>query len=165
MATYKQLITAEETSISKGKKMIETHIAKVNSLIEKLAKDLLKRGKEHDKSKLKEPELKLMTSYLDEMKKVEYGSKEWKELSELTKPAREHHYKENRHHPEHFGEKGIRGMNLVDLIELLADWAVASRQNNLGGNIQESIKKNQKRFGYDNQLKQILENTVEEYFN
>jgi len=44
------------------------------------------------------------------------------------KPAIEHHYKNNRHHPEHFNN-GIDEMNLVDLIELLCDWKAASERN------------------------------------
>ena len=74
------------------------------------------------------------------------------------KVAIDHHYANCRHHPEHFA-KGINEMTLVDLIEMLADWKAASeRQNN--GNILKSIEMNAQRFGYDDQLKQILLNTV-----
>lgn len=32
----------------------------------------------------------------------------------------DHHYQNNDHHPEHF-ELGINGMNLLQLLEMLAD--------------------------------------------
>jgi hypothetical protein len=31
-----------------------------------------------------------------------------------------HHYAHNRHHPEFFGEDGVDGMSLVDVIEMPA---------------------------------------------
>ena len=55
----------------------------------------------------------------------EYGSNEHKEALDIIKPAIDHHYKENRHHPEHF-EDGISGMNLVDICEMISDWKAAS---------------------------------------
>jgi hypothetical protein len=43
-----------------------------------------------------------------------------------------HHYSHNRHHPEFFGEDGVDGMTLVDLIEMLADWKAATERHDDG---------------------------------
>lgn len=77
--------------------------------------------------------------------------------------ALEHHYKNNRHHPEHF-KNGIEGMTLVDLCEMISDWKAATLRHD-DGDILKSIEMNQQRFGYTDELKQILINTVNEYFN
>ena len=74
------------------------------------------------------------------------------------KPALDHHYANSRHHPEHFAN-GINDMNLIDIMEMLADWKASSMRHN-DGNLLKSIELNQQRFGYDDQLKQILLNTA-----
>lgn len=56
-------------------------------------------------------------------------------------------------------DRGIRGMSLFDLIEMLCDWKAATLRHN-DGNIRRSIELNQKRFGYSDELKQILLNTL-----
>ena len=94
------------------------------------------------------------------LKSSTYGSEEYKKFLEELKPALDNHYKENRHHPEHF-ENGIKGMTLVDLIEMLCDWCAAVERHS-DGNILKSIEINQKRFGYSDELKQILINTLEQ---
>jgi hypothetical protein len=43
-----------------------------------------------------------------------------------------HHYAHNRHHPEFFGEDGVDGMSLVDVIEMLADWKAATEHHDDG---------------------------------
>ena len=50
-------------------------------------------------------------------------------------------------------------MNLIDIIEMFADWKASSeRQNN--GNLLTSITKNADRYQIDDQFKQILINTA-----
>ena len=51
-------------------------------------------------------------------------------------------------------------MNLIDLIEMLCDWKSASLRHN-DGDVLKSIKINQKRFGYSDELKTILLNTID----
>ena len=72
-----------------------------------------------------------------------------------------HHYACNRHHPEHF-ENGVRDMNLIDAVEMLADWKAASERH-ADGDILKSIALNAERFGYSEQLSDIMRNTVERY--
>ena len=74
------------------------------------------------------------------------------------KPALDHHYAVNSHHPEFYAD-GIRGMSLLDITEMLCDWKAAALRH-ADGNILKSIEINQKRFGYSDELKQILFNTV-----
>lgn len=54
----------------------------------------------------------------------------------------------------------IRGMNLVDLIEMLADWK-ASTERTLNGDLRRSIMHNADRFGYGDELRDILLSTAE----
>lgn len=58
-------------------------------------------------------------------------------------------------------ELGIRGMSLLDLVEMLCDWKAATMRH-LDGDIGRSIEINQKRFGYTDEMKAILQNTVRE---
>ena len=75
------------------------------------------------------------------------------------KPALDHHYKVNPHHPEYYSN-GIKGMNLLDLIEMFFDW-MATTKRHADGDIRKSIEINKKRFGYDDLLAQIFNNTVD----
>jgi hypothetical protein len=65
-------------------------------------------------------------------------------LKELAPALDDHHYPKNRHHPEHF-EDGMNDMNLLDLIEMLADWKAASERHADGGNLAVSILLNEDR--------------------
>lgn len=65
----------------------------------------------------------------------------------------------NRHHPEHF-VNGMNDMNLIDLIEMICDWK-ASSERHADGDIYKSIEINQKRFGYSDDVKSLLKNTVD----
>ena len=50
-------------------------------------------------------------------------------------------------------------MNLIDLLEMICDWK-ASSERHADGDIFKSIEINQKRFGYSDDLKNILMNTA-----
>lgn len=134
------------------------HIEKVRKYLKVFTDKITNRGIEHDKVKLESPEAEIFAEFTPKLAGTTYGSEEYNTYLKEMKVALDHHYANCRHHPEHFA-KGINEMNLVDLIEMLADWKAASeRQNN--GNILKSIEMNAQRFGYDDQLKQILLNTV-----
>ena len=134
------------------------HIWQVQSLMLYIATELIKRALNHDLSKLEEPEKQLFERYTSKLRETEYGSKKYYEYLEKLKPALEHHYKNNSHHPEYY-ENGIEGMSLLDLIEMLCDWQAATKRHK-DGDILKSIDLNQKRFGYSDELKKILMNTV-----
>jgi hypothetical protein len=113
---------------------------------------------DHDNSKLDRFEADGFAKYTEILKDLAYGSEEYKQTLENMKPIIEHHYERNRHHPEHF-RNGIKDMNLLDIIEMLCDWKAASLRHE-NGNVFESIEINQKRFGYSDELKSILINTI-----
>jgi hypothetical protein len=138
------------------------HIDQVGFFINKIILQLISRGYLHDRSKLEDPEVTHFDSYTPMLASSTYGSDEYKQLLKELEPALKHHYSENRHHPEHF-ENGIRGMNLVDLVEMFCDWYAATKRHN-DGDIIRSIDINQKRFGYSDDLKAILENTYKSIF-
>lgn len=138
------------------------HKQNVMEFIQRMCGDLDRRKILHDNSKLDDPEKKIFDEYTPKLANSIYGSEEYKSYLEGMKVALKHHYANNRHHPEHF-ENGIKEMNLVDLIEMLADWKAATLRHN-DGDIMKSIEINQERFGYGDELKQIFINTVKDYF-
>lgn len=138
------------------------HIERVRNLINLAIKELINRAENHDQSKLTLPEVEYFAKYTKLLKDVTYGSAEYKQFLEELKPALDHHYANNRHHPEHF-KNGINDMDLFDLIEMLFDWKASSERHN-NGNILKSIEINAGRFEISPQLAKIFENTANRYF-
>lgn len=134
------------------------HIETVRKYLRYCTDKLTMRGVQHDKFKLESPEVEIFTEVTPKLKNLAYGSEEYKQSLAEIKPALEHHYANSRHHPEHF-DKGINDMNLIDILEMICDWKASSLRHN-DGNILKSIDINAKRFGYDDQLKQIFINTA-----
>jgi Family of unknown function (DUF5662) len=132
----------------------------VRLLMFKVVFDLIERAHVHDASKLVEPERGMFDIYTPKLKETEYGSEEYRADLESMQLALKHHYLMNRHHPEFFGEEGIRGMNLLDLIEMLCDWMAATERTK-DGDIRRSIEMNAERFGYGDEIKGALLNTLE----
>lgn len=83
------------------------HISEVRGNINLVIKDLIERAHVHDASKLESPEVEIFGEHTEELSKVEYGSDEYTELLEKVKPAIEHHYSKNRHHPEYYNDKEV----------------------------------------------------------
>jgi len=144
--------------------LVETykHVKNVSKNINIFIKELISRAENHDNSKFEEPELSVYAQFTSELGKTKYGSEEYKKLLEKAKPAIDHHYANNTHHPENW-KNGVNDMDLVDILEMVADWKAATmRMQN--GNIKKSIEINAERFNINPQLRQIIENTVERYF-
>ena len=137
------------------------HIDKVRLLMAKLSEEILRRALDHDWSKLNPPEKEYFDNFTEALSKLTYGSEEYKKSLEDLKPALEHHYAENMHHPE-FHRDGINDMTLIDLIEMVCDWKAASERHE-NGDIFKSLEINKQRFGVEPQLAKILENTVKKY--
>lgn len=136
-----------------------SHIQEVQSNLHKVIVALLERARVHDQSKLASPELKYFTDAAGKLEGLTYGTDAYNKNLEAIKPALEHHYAHNRHHPEHFAN-GVDDMNLVDLIEMICDWdASADRQN--AGNVRLGIAKAIERFKISPQLASILKNTID----
>jgi len=134
------------------------HMARVGELLHVVVVDLLNRADNHDASKIAEPEAGIFEVYTDKLRDVTYGSDEYKKYLGEMKPALDHHYAKNAHHPEH-NPDGVTGMTLMDLVEMVVDWKAASERHN-NGNILRSIETNTKRFDIAPQLAQVLVNTV-----
>lgn len=137
------------------------HIAKVGSYLLRAITSLHYRALDHDRSKLESPEREMFDEYTPKLRDTAYGSEEYKGFLREMGAAVEHHYEHNSHHPEHF-ENGVRGMSLLDLIEMLCDWQAAGERHADGGDLMRSIAANQERFGYGDELRAILENTARE---
>ena len=138
------------------------HISTVRGNMLKIISEIALRAETHDKTKMSEDEVKYFDEYTPKLAGCTYGSDEYKQYLSELKPALDHHYSIERHHPEHF-ENGIRGMNLIDLIEMFCDWYAATLRHN-DGDLLKSIDINQKRFGYSDDLKAILVNTYKDIF-
>lgn len=139
----------------------QKHIDIVRLLLKDFAVQLLDRGVAHDQSKFSEAELPVFTEYTQKLKGTTYGSDEYKQYLSEMKPALDHHYESNRHHPEHF-QNGIQDMTLVDLVEMLLDWW-ASTQRHADGDIFRSITLNEKRFNIPPELSDIFRNTIQSF--
>lgn len=137
------------------------HIARVNQLLLCAINELSIRAVTHDASKLTDAEKPFFDEEAPKLKKLEFGSEEYKESLTRLKPALDHHYANNSHHPQ-FYENGIDGMDLFDLLEMMCDWKAAGERTP-GGDILDSIEKNTDRFGISPQLVSILKNHAQRY--
>lgn len=164
------------------------HIAEVDKRIGYVIRELRCRALDHDKSKLGSPEREIFDEYTPKLKGTTYGSIEYRKYLKEMQFALDHHYKNNRHHPEHFSYYECNGcfkrfsdimpnycdvcgysqfqkrtdisqMNLIDIIEMLCDWKAATLRH-ADGDMHKSIKINKDRFEISEQLTQILHNTV-----
>ena len=134
------------------------HIETVRNYLNSCIKELLHRQEQHDQSKLQSPEAEIFEIYTPKLRGLTYGSPEYQEQMKEMDVAIKHHTFINRHHPEYHAD-GILGMNLVDLLELICDWKAATLRHD-NGDVSESLDMNQKRFGYTDELKTILNNTI-----
>ena len=135
-----------------------SHIRRVQRLIGDVIKNLIERSCVHDSTKLNDPEAGTFAVMTGKLKGCTYGSDEYKVFLAEMKPALDHHYAHNSHHPEHW-PGGIKDMSLLDLIEMLIDWKAASERH-VDGSIAKSLDHNKVRFGYGDELDAILRRTA-----
>jgi hypothetical protein len=143
-------------------KVTYAHILEVGRLMSVLTAEMSARALTHDKSKMLVEDARIYARMAKEMSGLPYGTPAYKAVFEKYRLFIRNHHISNRHHPEYFSD-GIRGMNLVDLSEMLCDW-IASRSKNRGGSILRSIDVGQKRFGFSDELRAVLLNTVVSFF-
>jgi hypothetical protein len=137
---------------------IVAHILEVREVISRAIQELTSRAILHDASKFGPDEFPLYERHICRMASMEYGTPAYYSCLQDLAPALKHHYEANSHHPEHFPD-GMSGMTLIDILELIADWMVASKQNNHGGSFKASLAHNTERFSIGPQLAQIMRNT------
>lgn len=147
----------DEVQVCRRETML--HKGLVLNYIEQIIDQLTIRQDEHDNSKLESPEVEIFAEYGPKLKDSTYGSDAYNTFLKEMRVALGHHYANNRHHPEHFNE-GVKGMTLVDLVEMFCDWYAASQRHD-DGDIHRSIDYNKNRFNMSDDLTQILMNTVE----
>jgi hypothetical protein len=135
------------------------HIRDVQVVLTKVQEELAKRCLSHDRTKLFSPEVEIFSTYANKLDTIVFGSPEYEKQIALMAEAIDHHYKHNRHHPQHF-ENGIDGMNLIDLLEMLADWIVSVKRSK-DGDLERSLEFQQARFDISPQLMSVLKNTIE----
>jgi len=133
------------------------HIALVRDHLDTFAAEMLKRGTRHDASKLTPAEKPTFDQVLPLLAGVAYGSPQYQALLERAKPMLQHHYAHNSHHPEHYGERGIAGMDLFDVVEMICDWMASARRHPEDG---VKLAYNVELFGIEPQLANILANTL-----
>lgn len=168
-----------------------THIRQVQFNMHKLIAELQVRALVHDVSKLESPELETFTEWTEKLSSLTFGSQEYKDGLEQMKPALDHHYAENDHHPEYYRKYvcdlchkeydkkpndnceacgngwfsegvNITEMDLIQLLEMIADWKAATMRHK-DGDINKSLEINQKRFNMSPELVKILKNTINRY--
>lgn len=136
------------------------HVTEVSENLEIIAGKLRQRGFAHDRTKFQQLEFDGFVSTREKFKKANYGSPEYQECIELTKPAVEHHYSKNRHHTA-FHKNGINDMTFIDIIEMIADWRAAARRSP-DKKLVDTLDYAKKKYKIDDQLFRIMKNTLSE---
>jgi len=146
----------------------QAHIKRVGDFLSKAIGDLTRRRAKHDASKLVSPEVEAFDIATPKLAGLVYGSEEYKQSLRDLGPALQHHFETNDHHPEHY-ENGVRGMSLMAVVEMLCDWRAASERVKQRTDDPEKVKTfesglafNQERFGYGDELAEIILNTARE---
>lgn len=138
----------------------QRHIQDVQVLLGRFITQLHLRAEVHDATKLQHPEKEILRKHSHELDKCSYGDESYMFHLEKVQEAIQHHYKHNNHHPEHY-ENGIRGMNLLDVVEMFFDWCASAKKH--GNSIESSIGIGQERFDISDDLTQIFTNTAKEF--
>ena len=143
--------------------VLRNHIKDIQEILNKLSFKLINRGKEHDDSKFKDPEFSEFSQTVEMDSLIEYGSEEHKNKQKKLEGVINLHHYNNTHHPEHW-ENGIEDMTLLDLLEMITDWSVASKKYK-NGDVYKSLDINCKKYSISPQLKKILLNIIEREIN
>lgn len=159
MADERPTVKGHQTTAYDSRPDTLEHIAHVRRFLAEARSDLRDRAVRHGRSKLAEPELSVFNEYTPKLRDSTYGSDEYKAFLEGMGEGLRHHYAANDHHPEHFAG-GIADMDLLQLVEMLADWKAATLRH-ADGDLDRSITQNAERFGYGPELERILRHTAE----
>lgn len=122
--------------------------------------DILLLSQTHDSSKLYNREERALYIKLSiNLKDVKYGTPEYFDIMSRNDVI-QLHYKNNKHHPEHY-EGGIYDMSPVYLLEMLADWMASHYRKSkaFDAAFNEYLEFNRKRFNINDELFIRIENT------
>jgi hypothetical protein len=94
----------QELALAEAEAKIQAyvHIDKIREMLRLFATELVTRGETHDRSKMSELESKTFAIFTPKLKGSTYGSDEYNRFLLDMEPALDHHYANNRHHPEFF---------------------------------------------------------------
>jgi len=134
------------------------HVSEVNENLQQMIADLQKRAVAHDRSKFDDPEFSTFVSTRPDFKKANYGTPEYEAVCLAAKVGVDHHYANNRHHTAHH-LNGIKDMNFMDLLEMLADWKAAARRSP-DLTFKDSLPRAFKKYEIDETLQRIFMNTI-----
>ncbi len=143
----------------------QRHIVRVQDYIETMRNELAIRAARHDESKLQEPEKSGYDVLGQALHGAVYGTPEYYAVMNdpRIKGAIQHHVKHTikRHHRE-ANKRGIDGMTLIDILEMVCDWKAASERGG-GKTFLEGLAINRERNGLSEQLYNIFVNTAEAF--
>lgn len=170
------------------------HIDNVQKKIAVIMNELTDRGLNHDRSKLEEPELSMFNKYTPKLKMSSFGEKSYNKNLKKMSSGLQHHYKNNRHHPEFFKEhificsscseeytKEIKtctfcrcdefylinsGIQEMNLIDIIEMFCdwVAATERHDDGDIFKSLEHCREKYLLSDQIFNILKNTASDIF-
>lgn len=143
------------------KEYIISHKRAVQRWMQKFGIILLKRGEEHDNSKLEEPEFSGWCK-MDEEPRYPYGSYEYNEKIKRFHPLFVEHWKKNRHHPEYFNYN-FEDMDLIDMVEMLCDW-LSYRDCITYSEASKLVSTQCDRYNFSDDVKELILNTLKNHF-
>ena len=140
-----------------------SHIDNINSVLRILIiTQLYERAYNHDASKLQSPEKEMYDKYIPLLRTAKYGTPEYMKIrNDMQKDGLDHHFQVNRHHPEHFKNK-VNDMNLIDFIEMVADWFAASLRSDTS--FMDGLAGNVKKYELPEMIVNIIKNTYNDCF-
>lgn len=138
----------------------EDHINRVRELMGEAIANMADRAERHDRSKLESPEKEAFDEFTPKLRDCTYGSEQYRGFLAAMKPALNHHYANNSHHPEYYPD-GVNDMTLFDLIEMLCDWKAATERH-ADGDLSKSIEINAERFRMSPCQKRAIVRTAKE---
>lgn len=151
------------------KEYIESHRSRVRKWLQHFSNVLDQKGREHDQSKLEEPEYSQWCK-MDEEPRYKYGTKEYNNKLNRFNYLFKMHWKDkrNRHHPEHFqvmdeNEIIFNDKDLIDLVEMLCDW-LGYRDSITYTAASKLVEQQCDRFGFSEELRNLLMNTLMNHF-
>jgi hypothetical protein len=109
---------------------------------------LMLRAVRHDLSKYRPAEARAFVERVLLPASVSHESAAYQQMLLAFKHQADLHYARNSHHPEHHA-RGYTGMSELDRIEMVADWAAATRRLGVDGGVREWIAERSERYGYD----------------
>ena len=137
---------------------IMQHREVVGERMIRLGEELIRRGRVHDRSKLRADEFGGYVRINAAGSEHDYGSEGLNRVMREESGVIELHKSRNSHHPEHHHD-GVHSMGLLDLIEMVADWFGAVEI--YGGDIDESYIVMLKRFKFSDGQRWVIDRMIE----